>query len=276
MTSVVALPRDANPASPRYRAAMLLLLLTACVDPHETPAPPTLDEFLHQTWVAYAADDLATLGSLTALEAPTLDAAEFPMQGTYTDLTADEAALVALEWDADPAAATGFFLVDTLDCSADELMDALTNPEQGEVYPGNYTSYQRDFTTDFDAFIAGDTDILTWDTTYGVDIVVGAYDTFVHGGAFRLDVDGEVGFATRTWAPNPATTESPDLALDQDYQIEVYFPNDEGMVHVYGMWRQFQLDEATTQDNPDLGNVILSGMKGYFDDTSVYCQGLRG
>ncbi len=254
---------------------MFLSLLTACVDPHETPAPPTLDEFLHQAWVEYAAEDLVTLGELTTTEAPTLDSADFPMQGTYTDLTVDEAALVAVEWDADPADATGFFLVDTLDCSSDELMDALTNPDQPEVYPDNYTAYSREFTSDIDAFLAGDADTVTWDTNYSVDIVLGQYDTFVHGGAFRIEVDGEIGFATRTWAPNKAVTESEDVALDQDYQIEVYYPAEGGMVHIYGMWRQFQTNDQSTQDNPDLAGIILLGMKGYFDDTSTYCASLR-
>ena len=257
-------------------AGMLLTALLACVDPHETPAPPTLDEFLHQTWVDYAASDVARLGELTELEAPTLDPAEFPMQGTYSDITAGETALVALEWEADPSAATGFFLVDTMDCSSDELMTALTNPNQDEVYTGNYTAYEREFTADIDDFLGGEIDILTWETTYTVDLgPFGAYDTFVHGGAIRLDIDGETGFATRTWAPNPATTATEGLSLSQDYQIEVYFPGDGGMIHVYGMWRQFQLNAESTQDSPDLGNIILSGMNSYFDDTSVYCASLR-
>ena len=257
-------------------AGMLLTALLACVDPHETPAPPTLDEFLHQAWVGYAGDDGAGLGALTAVVAPTLDPAEFPMQGTYSDITSEEAALVALEWEADPSAATGFFLVDTLDCSSDELMNALTNPNQDEVYTGNYTAYEREFTADLDDFLNDDIDTLSWDTTYSVDLgPFGAYDTFVHGGAIRLDIEGEVGFATRTWAPNPAITATEGLALSQDYQIEAYFPGDGGMVHVYGMWRQFQLSADSTQDNPDLGNIILSGMNGYFDDTSVYCRSLR-
>ena len=47
------------------------------------------------------------------------------------------------------------------------------------------------------------------------------------------------------------------------------------MIRVYGMWRQFQLNAESTQDSPDLGNIILSGMNSYFDDTSVYCASLR-
>jgi hypothetical protein len=255
---------------------MVSLLLIGCLSPDAAPAPPTLDEFLHAAWTDYASVDLAAIAELTTTFSPTLEPADFPLQGDYSDLTDGEFALVDVEWDADPADASGFYLVDTLDCSSDELVVALTNPHQDEVFPDNYTAYQRDFTGDLDAFLAGDTDVLTWDTTYSVDIpIAGAYTTFVHGGALRLDLDGEEGYATRTWAPNPADSVEESTRLDQDYQIEVYFPGDGGMIHAYGMWRQFQLNPETTQDSDIIRALILDGMKVYFDDTSTFCAGLR-
>ncbi len=253
-----------------------LLLLTGCLSPDAAPAPPTLDEFLHSTWVNYASEDLEALAELTISFGATLDAEEFPLQGDYSDLTQEEFLLVDVEWDANPKDAAGFYLVDTLDCSSAELMDALIQPDQRLVFPDNYTDYQREFTTDRDSFLAGDTDIVTWDTTYAVEIpIAGAYRTFVHGGAMRLDVDGEEGFATRTWAPNPADSDEEATKLDQDYQIEAYFPGDGGMIHAYGMWREFQINPDTTQDSDIIRALILDGMKGYFDDTSAYCAGLR-
>lgn len=252
------------------------LLLNGCLSPDAAPAPPTLDEFLHATWVDYAEDDLEGLGDITTSFATTLDPAEFPMQGDYSDLTDEEFALVEVEWEADPADAAGFYLVDTLDCSPAELIDALTQADQRVVFPDNYTDYKREFTTDLAAFLAGDTDIVRWDTTYAVEIpIAGAYSTFVHGGAFRIEVDGEEGFATRTWAPNKANSDEEATKLDQDYQIEVYFPGDGGMIHAYGMWREFQISPETTQDSDIIRALILDGMKGYFDDTSVYCASLR-
>ena len=47
------------------------------------------------------------------------------------------------------------------------------------------------------------------------------------------------------------------------------------MIHAYGMWRQFQINPDTTQDSDIIRALILDGMKGYFDDTSTYCAGLR-
>lgn len=258
------------------RAMATLLLLAGCLSPDAAPAPPTLDEFLHASWVDYAAEDLAGLGELTAEFSATLDPAEFPLQGDYSDLTHEEFELVAVEWEADPADAAGFYLVDTLDCSPAELADALTQPDQRLVFPDNYTDYHREFLDDLDSFLAGETDIVRWDTTYSVDIpIAGAYTTFVHGGAYRISVDGEEGFATRTWAPNKAVSDEEATKLDQDYQIEVYFPGDGGMIHAYGMWRQFQINPDTTQDSDIIRALILDGMKGYFDDTSTYCAGLR-
>ena len=277
---MLTLPRRGIvPRMPRLALPLPVLLLAAsfgCADPNSAPAPPTLDEFLHSAWALYAAEELDGIATQTEAVKPTLDSAEFPMSGTFTDLDDDEVGLVELEWDADPAKATGFYLVDTLDCSVDELEDALTNPHQEEVYPDNYTAYNREFTSDIDAFHAADTDIAEWETTYSVAIpLYGNYSTFVHGGAFRIEVDGDASFATRTWAPNPATSDTEGLALDQDYQVEVYYPGDGGMIHLYAMWRQFQINDDTTQDNDALHNLILSGMKGYFDDTSTYCASLR-
>jgi hypothetical protein len=47
------------------------------------------------------------------------------------------------------------------------------------------------------------------------------------------------------------------------------------MIHAYGMWREFQISPETTQDSDIIRALILDGMKGYFDDTSVYCASLR-
>ena len=60
------------------RGMLLALLLLACPDPAETPAPPTLDEYLHQSWTLYAEEDVAGIGALTAAEATNAAAATRP------------------------------------------------------------------------------------------------------------------------------------------------------------------------------------------------------
>ncbi len=253
---------------------MTLLTLFACADPNQAEAPPSLDEFLHAAWVDFATEDRAALGDLTTLFAPTVDTAEFPMNGTFSDLTAEEAALVDVEGSPDPAEAAGFYLVDAVDCDHDALVDALTNPDQTEVFPESYEAYARTYDTDLDAFIAGDTDVVWWHTTYTVDVFVGVYTASIRAGAQRFEVDGAPGYATYTWAPAPAETEDPTLRLDQDYQIEVYWPDGDQHVHAYGMWRQFQTNDETDQDTEIIRNLIIDAMKDYFANTSAYCQTL--
>ncbi|MBM4368842.1 MAG: hypothetical protein FJ102_21690, partial [Deltaproteobacteria bacterium] len=54
----------------------MLTLLTACVE--DTPAPPTLDEFMHLAWQHYAAEDFAAMAESTVAVASTFDHEEFP------------------------------------------------------------------------------------------------------------------------------------------------------------------------------------------------------
>lgn len=253
---------------------MLALTLLACADPNQAEAPPSLDEYLHESWTLFATEDREGLGALTDAYAPTVDPADFPMNGTFSDLTEEEAALVEVVGSPDPALAAGFYLVDYVDCDEPHLVDALTNPDQTEVFPSSYEAYERTYDTDLDAFVAGDTDVVWWRTTYTVDIVFAIYTASIRAGAQRFPLaDGSVGYATYTWAPEPAVSDDPDVALDQDFQIEVYWPGpDDNHVHAYGMWREFRLNETDDQDTTTIRNVIIDNMKKYFTNTSVYCQ----
>jgi hypothetical protein len=256
---------------------VVALIPAAACAPEQAPAPPSLDQFIHDAWRMYAEEDLAGIAAEAAVVSETFDQAEFPLAGTFSDMTADEFGLVELEWDADPTDATGFYVVDDMDCSSAETQVALTKLEQMEVYPDNYTAYEREYTTDDAAFFADESDILYWDTTYTVAIpIIGNYTMSIHGGAQRLDGQWDSpGFSTRTWAPNPAVTDPEDLHFEQDYQIEVFFPGGEGMIHVYGMWRQFGLNADSTQDDELIRNTILSAMEDYFDNTAEFCATLR-
>ena len=254
----------------------MLSLLFAC-GPEKLDAPPTLDEFMHQAWALYAAEDLSGMAEATLAVDAIFDPAEFPLQGTFSDLTREEADLVNVAWDADPAAATGFYVVDTIDCSDSELEDALTNLDQEEVYPDNYTAYERTYTTDSNAYFSGESPFLYWDTDYTVAIpLVGGYSTSIHGGVQRVEGEWSTpAYATRTWAPNPADCENDDMHFEQDYQIEVFYPSSAGVIHVYGMWRQFGLSPDSDQDDDLITNTILSAMRDYFANTSEYCATLR-
>lgn len=253
----------------------MFTLLLACVE--DTPAPPTLDEFMHLAWQHYAAEDFTAMAEATVAVSSTFDPGEFPLQGTFSDLSEEEAGLVDVEWDADPSKATGFYVVDVLDCSDSELEKALTNLHQEEVYPENYTAYERTYTTDDEAYFSGESPILYWDTTYSVTIpIFGGYTTSIHGGLQRIEGEWDTpAYATRTWAPNPADCEKEEMHFEQDYQIEVFYPSSGGVVHVYGMWRQFGVTQDSDQDDPVITSTILDAMHDYFDNTSTYCASLR-
>ena len=251
--------------------AFVMLPFAACV-PEQEDAPPTLDEFLHTAWQGYAAEDHDLLGSETAALDPTLNDDEFAMRGNFTDISSDELGLVDLEWEPNPADATGFYVVDTVGCTQSQIEFVLTTLEQDEIY-SSYTEYERNYTTDGDAFFAGDTDVLYWETTYTVDAVIFRYTMSIVGGVQRIDgYFDEPIYVTRTYAPNPADCEGEDTHFEQDYQIEVFFPRDGSYVHTYAMWRQFGLSADGNQDDEIIHNSILTAMEDYFDNTTEYCS----
>lgn len=256
------------------RCAFVLLTTVACA-PEQEDAPPTLDEYLHTSWQGYAAEDLAGMGEDTLAVDPVLPSSGFVMAGNFSDISADEVALVALDWEPDPEAATGFYVVDRIGCTEAQIEQVLTSLNQDEIY-SSYTAYQRDYTTDSEAFFSGETDVLYWETTYSVGIpLIGDYTMHVIGGTQRiLGAYDEAIYVTRTYAPSPAEVTGDGLHFEQDYQIEVFFPRDGEYVHVYGMWRQFGISEEGTQDDDLIHNSILSAMEDYFGNTTEYCATL--
>lgn len=233
---------------------------------------PTLDEFLHSAWTGYSAENLAGIGEKTVLIDATLNGDEFALVGNFSDITAAELALVELGWAPDAAAATGFYVVDTIGCTAAQLETVLTSLEQDEIYH-SYTAYERNYTSDGDAFFAGEADFLHWETTYSVDVFVGQYTMSTVGGVQRLNgyFDDPI-YVTRTFAPNPADSSSEDLHFEQDYQIGVFFPRDGTYVHTYAMWRQFGTTADGDQDDPLIHDIIINAMEDYFENTTEFCS----
>ncbi len=243
-----------------------------CVPPEA--APRNLDQLAHDLWAHYAAADDAALAldveDVRALLAAG-DAGELPTDGTLTDLTTEEAALGGME--IDPASGAGFFTAGFIGCTPEQQEHVLSAADQLALYPANYTAYARTFTSSLSEFESRASPGLTWDGSYSVNIpLLGAYDTAIKGGMRNVDA-GDAGpyLYSRTVMPAPAVTASETMVFDMDFQIEAYFPQDEGMVHLFVNWRHLDLGSGVDTDNDGTVRLILNELHDWDDDTTKIC-----
>lgn len=243
----------------------MILLLLSCAKPEA--APRDLDDLIHAFWGFYedGSDDdiVAAIEDLDGL------VKDDPAKGTYSDLSDDEAKIVAVEWDADPTDATGVEVSMPIDCTFAEAEKILASDKQNELYPDNYDSYKREYVTSVDDYFADTVDTLEWETTYGSTVpLAGSYTTFVHAGQRRID-SGKKGIVlARTWMPNPAESDAEGLKFSQDYQIDIWWERGESMANLFATWRQFEVDGI---EHDTVISLALGGMQGFQEDTEKIC-----
>ncbi len=247
----------------------MIWLLLACAEPKS--APRDLDTLLHDAWAHYGAEDDDALAQDMRDLAALIDEDALPLEGTVTDLTADEVAAAGLAGP-DPEPARGMYTVGFVDCTPEEMERILIAQDQMTLYPENYLAYERTYTSDRDAYEARDTHHLSWETAYTVEIpVLATYDAVVLGGA-HWTPDGDAGphLFSRTAMPEPAVAVQDNVVFDVDYQIEAFYPSGDGMVHAFGMWRHIEFGDLDTEDDGTVA-LILDGLHGWDEDTTAIC-----
>lgn len=252
----------------------MLLLLLACKTPE--PAPRDLDQVLHALWLDYAMqNDEALKADVVSLQEIVADP-ELSMEGTFSGMSSEEVALADLPRDIDESTALGMYTIGTVDCDADDLERIVYNSRQDLLYPDNYATdptYSREYTSDFDAYVAREVNQLTWDATFGIDIpLTGSYVTTIHGGEHHTVADDGPYLFSWTIMPEPAETDPETIIFDIDFQIEAYFPSEGGMTHVYGMWRHIDLGNGLGTQSDASVTLMLGGMHDWDDATSAICE----
>ncbi|MDP2307479.1 MAG: hypothetical protein Q8P18_15740 [Pseudomonadota bacterium] len=245
-------------------------ILLACRQPEA--APRDLDTLAHDLWAHYGSKDDEALRADAIDLRGLIDVAALPLDGTFSDLTGDEAAAAGAAG-LDPTPAVGLFTAGFVDCTPEEMERILFATNQDELYPGNYTAYQRDYTTDLVAYEARTSNHLAWDATYSVEIpLTGNYTSTILGGVhFATDGDDGPYLFSTTVMPAPATTDPDTIVFDIDLQMEVFYPQDEGMVHLFGMWRNIDLPSGFGTDS-DIGvTLIVNGLHDWDDATTEIC-----
>lgn len=269
---------------PARHAALLvcLLLLGAC----ETiePAPKDLDGLAHWFWLNYtAADDAEMADAVDKLHrALDADALEEPGQGTVSRLSSAELEHVEMQ-DRDPDPAVGLYITGVIRCGLGALEEVLWDLNQDEMYSEAYDSFERSYTSDFDAYRARDETILTWTATYeATPLPAARYRATMLGGLrYVPTLEDEEGspltpaIIQRSWMPRPAEYLDTDAnEFDLDFHVEVYYQRGDGeIVHFYPLWRHLAFNGiGLSTDDTSVQDMILDGFVDWDVRTEELCQ----
>jgi hypothetical protein len=194
-----------------------------------------------------------------------------------TRLTAEETA--SLGTPGDPSLAAGVYMVNRFRCSDTALRDVFLHPDQMALYPGVYDTYERDFDGSIDAFKSGEEAVMSWRLDYSATLLGSTYSASTRNHVRQLDqasgqlipTDGNV-LVWKTHMPEAAVFESGNRTFDQDYQIDLYFPDGDEMVHVYAIWRQGFYGAGLTMDSEGIQVITLNNMIRWDDGVEEYCN----
>lgn len=244
------------------------------------PAPTALDDLAHYFWDNHENPDSEQVASAIAnlydaVDAKNLDGS---WDGSITDLTQDQLALVGKESE-DASAVAGIFMANVIDCPLSAVKPLVYALNQDELHPGSYKAYERSYTTDVDAYEAGETDVVGWQSNYTVSYVGKEYSAVILASLRDLpDVDDEItphgeSFLVRGVLRDPAPfTDNNALGLFQDYQMEVYFQRSaRETIHFYIIWRDFWFSDSSNFDDEVLQRFVLNGLAGWDKDLEGLC-----
>lgn len=261
---------------------LLLLALDGCKKVE--PAPAELDELFHWMWDRVdEGEDAEVADGLVNLDlAVDGEGIEEPFDGAVGDLTVEEIALVGVT-DQDPALAAGIFLANTFPCDFDQLEEILSYGQQDELYKGVYKEYGRAFQTDRDAWLGGEFPRLEFTTDYTATVITSQYTAHLNGLIRRVshfdpeDVPFGPFLLQRSVMPEPGQFgedgESKGRSMDQDYQLEIYWPRGgDKVVHAYAMWRQADWGAGFDSDNESVQRTLLNSLTDWDEDTASLCE----
>lgn len=285
------------PSRLRHPIVTFALLVAACKpivpdddDTVDLDRPDSVSDLLEAWWLDWATDTPERLGELAAIAAELVDEEALldgeirGEQRRFTQEHLDVVDLYAPEDDdgswapPDPALARPVYLINRFTCGIDALERVLYHLDQNALYE-QYDTYERTYTSDFDAYTARTTDRIDWTATLTAgNIATGAYEETLLGGMRRIAVperaEGDWAdtdyLITRTWLPYPAKGNE-GLEFNQDYQLEIYLPwGDDEIVHLYGIWRELRSGLLTFEDFTVM-SITMTNLLAWDDTTERLC-----
>lgn len=157
-------------------------------------------------------------------------------QAAVTDSQIEEGTYVRL------AEHQGMVIASVIPCSVQDVVNTHVRRDQDEIH-GGYDAYDRQWTTDGDAFTAGQADDLAWSTDYTVSVLGNTYDANIQGQIRWVDLDDgtRVGLG-RAYLPAPGTFTKGGGYFRQDYHLDLFFERAPGeTIHLFGVWRDLRV-----------------------------------
>lgn len=259
---------------------MLLLSLFACKNVE--PAPEDIDGLSHYFWQHYddEEDDALAEGIKNAFIAIDPENLEEPLRGSISDLSLEELTLVGKENEENYENMAGIYFANIINCPISVVEKGVYALNQAERHEGDYTEYNREYTSDLDAYEARETNRLYWTTNYSVEQLTKKMSVEIFGETrYTADIDEEqtphgAFFLARGVMGDDALFEgSDDKGMFQDYQLEVYFQLSENQtVHYFTIWRDVLYAPGMDFSSEGLQNLVLDGMIDWDLDAEAECQ----
>lgn len=265
---------------PKLLVAMLLAvaaLLTGCgVD----PAPKDLQRLSKWFWVHYddASDEELADGIIKLNAATRAATTDEPIKGTVARLGKSDLEVVGLSAK-EPSRARGYVVVTEFPCKLAQLEKIVIALNQDELHPKTYKKYKREYTSDFDKYMARDASQLKWKTELTTDPTFGApaTESLLGGSRFVRSIDSDTTpygafLISRTWLPTPAKFSEDGYALNQDYQIETWHERKPGRIlHMFTVWRQGSFSGLDTEMDT-FGNLMMNAFVDWDERVAELCK----
>lgn len=263
------------------RVAILVGILVAGCKPVEA-VPLDLDEAIRRMWTDPFSDELGPVFDAFDREIDEAGLLEAPLEGELSRLSPEEAFVVDIEEREgalpDPSLARGLLFLNRFACDADAFETLLTHADQNVIYD-TYDGYTRTFTGDRDAWRSGATDTLDW--TGEIIASIPAIGQYTYGFVTELrrftvpephPSAGATAWVTRNFMPSPAVWKDEDKSMPQDYQLEVFFPWEGEILHVYGFWREMNLGGSLTMESEFVARITLDQLRKWDATTARVCD----
>ena len=260
---------------------LLMNSVLAC-EPKIEAAPEDVDGLAHWLWANYSdvedetlSDAIDKLGVAFAF-----DELSEPKRGLLRNLTSADLASVEME-DRDPASAQGMYVANVFACDIEKMEGLLYALNQDELYPDVYTSYERRYSSELEAYTSRRVNSLSWEVDYEAKPMPAASYKAQSKGGVRYIAANEASewrrgpaLFQRTWMPQPAEYLDTDAnEYDFDFQIELYFEISPGrMAHFYPLWRHMAFNGigASTADGWII-DTILDGLEDWDKRSEELC-----
>jgi hypothetical protein len=240
-----------------------------------------LDDAVHRVWVDPFSEDLEPVFEAFDREIDEAALVGTPLEGEIRRLTADE--LAGLEVASrsgglpDPSRARGLLFLNRFPCDPATFETLLTHADQNAIYEA-YDAYARSFEGDREVWRAGDADRLDWTGEITASIpLVGSYTYGFRTSLRRFVVPetyptaGEFGWITRNEMPEPAVWDREERAMPQDYQLEVFVPFEDDLLHIYAFWREMDLGPVGTTESEAVARITFDQLAKWDRTTARVC-----